>query len=162
MYHEKQKLKELLCTHRGRKSGNFGGWFSFYLGFCSCSFLFSFFLISLFFWFCFVLYLCVRRLNSKESLNLRPKKERRQDTIFQNFLLLCNQEKKNGYFFKDERVFLFFFFKDLVSLLPLSTSENKIFGSYLAKVTPFFLFFFFSWIVSTLIRTLFWSSVKKP
>lgn len=31
---------------------------------------------------------------------------------------------------------LFFCFKELVSLLSLSTSENKVFGSYLAKVAP--------------------------
>lgn len=37
---------------------------------------------------------------------------------------------------------LFFFFKELVSLLPLSTNENKTFVSYLAKVAPIIYLFF--------------------
>lgn len=37
---------------------------------------------------------------------------------------------------KMKRFVLFFFFKELVSLLPLLTSENKTFVSYLAKVAP--------------------------
>lgn len=50
-----------------------------------------------------------------------------------------------GIFSKMKGFVLFFFFKELVILLPLSTSENRIFGSYLAKVTPIILFLF-SWI----------------